>query len=135
MNNPTSMYHRRGKPGGPGCPLGVWPVQSRDAAGGMQSFVLLDAGKQSSEIELLRTVASRMGVKWGQDELGWWAAAPVPDFPSWSVWRQDDNGNRFLMKANVTQSEASGAVDHYQSLGHKQHYWAENSRMSSGTES
>ena len=29
-----------------------------------------------SNRELLRTVAHLLGVRWGQDEFGWWAAVP-----------------------------------------------------------
>ena len=35
---------------------------------------LLDAGKDATELELLRTVAQGLGVRWGHDEFGWWAA-------------------------------------------------------------
>jgi hypothetical protein len=34
---------------------------------------LLDAGADASELELLRTVAQGLGVRWGRDDLGWWA--------------------------------------------------------------
>lgn len=34
---------------------------------------LLDAGLEASELELLRTVANGLGVRWGRDDLGWWA--------------------------------------------------------------
>ena len=129
MEQAGKVYHRRGEPGGPGCVLGVLPVTTRDAEGNMRSAVLLDAGGAAGEIELLRTVAARLGVTWGKDEFGWWAALQVADFPSWSVWRQDDNGNKYLMKANLTESEASRVVAHYERLGHKQHYWAEDSKV------
>jgi len=39
---------------------------------------LLDAGTEATELELLRTVASGLGVRWGHDDLGWWAAVPSP---------------------------------------------------------
>jgi hypothetical protein len=38
--------------------------------------VLLDAGEHAPEVELLRTVAHLLGVRWGHDEFGWWAAVP-----------------------------------------------------------
>jgi hypothetical protein len=41
---------------------------------------LLDAGETGTELELLRTVASGLGVVWGSDELGVWAV--VPNEPS-----------------------------------------------------
>ena len=134
MDNQVKIYHRRGEPGGPGCPVSVLPVQSRDAEGNLHSCVLLAAGIEAGELELLRTIAARLGAKWGKDDLGWWAALARPDFPSWSVWRQDDNGNRFLLRANLTKEEAPRVIQHFESLGHKQHYWAEDSSLVSGGE-
>ena len=66
-------YHRLGGPGGPGCPVGALPVMFRGADGSTISAQLLDAGKQATELELLRTVAHGLGVQWGHDEIGWWA--------------------------------------------------------------
>jgi hypothetical protein len=121
-----SKYHRRGEPGGPACPVGVLQIRGKASDGSWHSSCLLDAGNNSSEVEILRTIASRFGVQWGHDDLGWWAAVPGPDFPSWVVWRQDDNANKFLMHFNLTESEAKECVQHYEGLGHKQLYWAEN---------
>ena len=126
METPRNVYHRKGQPGGPGCSVRVLPVEARDGEGKLVAFELLDAGDKGGELELLRTVAARSGVKWGKDEFGWWAAVRVVDSRSWSVWRQDDNGNKFLMKTKLTKSEAALTVEHYQSLGHKQMYWSEN---------
>lgn len=69
-------YHRRGEPGGPGCAVGVLAITLRGADGQSVDGELLDAGKSASEIELLRTVANRLGVQWGHDDFGWWAAVP-----------------------------------------------------------
>jgi hypothetical protein len=58
-------------------------------------------------------------------------AKPSDEIPSdraavaWSVLRQDDNGNRFVMHVGLTREEAERLVAHYESLGHKQLYWAE----------
>lgn len=43
----------------------------------------------------------------------------------WSVWRQDDNANRFLVRAGLSESGARALVDDYERHGHKQLYWAE----------
>jgi hypothetical protein len=51
--------------------------------------------------------------------------APSPARGSWCVWRQDDNGNRFLLRRHLPEAEARRLVSHYDSLGHKQLYWAE----------
>ena len=44
--------------------------------------------------------------------------------PDWSVWRQDDNGNVFLVKNGLTEQEALRLVQEYERKGHKQTYWA-----------
>jgi hypothetical protein len=95
----------------------------------LQGF-LLDAGTGAAEIELLRTVASRLGVRWGHDEFGWWAVARGEEFPSWAVWRQDDAGIKFLIAANLSEEEARATVADYESKGHKQTFWCSNEKMS-----
>lgn len=69
-------YHRLGGPGGPGCRIGVLPVNAKNADGTYVEADLLDAGNEVSELELLRTVAIRFSVRWGHDDFGWWAMAP-----------------------------------------------------------
>jgi hypothetical protein len=44
---------------------------------------------------------------------------------TWAVLRQDDNGNRFIVKTGLTRDEAERLLAAYESLGHKQVYWAE----------
>jgi len=44
--------------------------------------------------------------------------------PSWSVWRQDDNGNVFLVRSGLTEVDALMLVRDYERKGHKQIYWA-----------
>jgi hypothetical protein len=43
----------------------------------------------------------------------------------WRVWRQDDNGNRFLIARDLPQEEASKMVQELERRGHKQVYWSE----------
>lgn len=52
---------------------------------------------------------------------GFLTATPTP---TWAVWRQDDNGNRFAMSRGHSRQEALELVADYESRGHKQHYWA-----------
>jgi hypothetical protein len=87
---------------------------------------LLDAGKESTDLELLRTIAARLGVRWGNDDFGWWAVVEGRGFPGWSVWRQDDSGNQFLMAANLTEEKARSLVADFEARGHKQVYWCSN---------
>jgi len=44
----------------------------------------------------------------------------------WSVWRQDDNGNLFLVQDGLTESEALSLVQEFEKEDrkHKQTYWA-----------
>lgn len=128
MSKEYGPYHRKGQPGGPRCPVGILPVSSKNPDGTTFQAELLDAGKESTELELLRTVASRLGVRWGNDELGWWAVVAGNSFPSWAVWRQDDSGNRYLMEANLTEEQARHLVADFESRGHKQTYWCSNER-------
>ncbi len=44
--------------------------------------------------------------------------------PKFSVWRQDDNGNIFLVKDRLTEIDALRLVREYERKGHKQTYWA-----------
>jgi len=44
---------------------------------------------------------------------------------NWAVFRQDENGNRFIVATGLTREEAERLVAQYESLGHKQLYWAE----------
>jgi 2'-5' RNA ligase len=44
---------------------------------------------------------------------------------SWTLHRQDDNGNRFVMQSGLSREEAERQVALFESRGHKQRYWAE----------
>ncbi len=41
----------------------------------------------------------------------------------WSVWRQDDSGNRFLIEEKLTEEKARQMVSEFEARGHKQTYW------------
>ena len=43
----------------------------------------------------------------------------------WQVKRQDDNGNIFLVKDNMTEEDAEELVIELTERGHKQMYWKE----------
>lgn len=43
----------------------------------------------------------------------------------WTVWRQDDNGNKFMVAENLSQEEAANTTEMFGSKAHKQIYWAE----------
>lgn len=41
----------------------------------------------------------------------------------WQLWRQDDNGNQFLIAVYSSERAALCAANTFESLGHKQTYW------------
>ena len=43
----------------------------------------------------------------------------------WALWRQDDNGNRFLIARFDSAEAAEAEQRRYEALGHKQTYWVE----------
>jgi len=49
----------------------------------------------------------------------------APDAPRWALWRQDDNGNRVLMRRFAGIEEAEREQRAYEARGHKQTYWIE----------
>jgi hypothetical protein len=53
------------------------------------------------------------------------ADIPDPPPPTWAVLRQDDNCNRFIVDTGLTRAQAERLVAEYESLGHKQFYWAQ----------
>jgi hypothetical protein len=128
-------FHRLGTPGGPGCRVTMIPVQGKAPDGAIIDGSLLDAGAEAPEIELLRTVASGLGVIWGHDEFGWWAAVPSSPTSKFAVasssptrqslFREDDNGARFLIDHFASLDEAERRAAELAHGGHKQHYFIE----------
>lgn len=43
----------------------------------------------------------------------------------WELWRQDDNGNRFLIGRFGTAEAAAAEQRRFEALGHKQTYWVQ----------
>ena len=41
----------------------------------------------------------------------------------WCVMRQDDNGNRFEVVADLSREDAQARLDHLEASAHKQFYW------------
>lgn len=42
---------------------------------------------------------------------------------AWVVWRQDDNGNRFVVTKRASRAEAEEVAAEMEARGHKQLYW------------
>ncbi len=108
MPNHAPLF-RSGASGGPDAQVSILPITGR--ASGTDRMIkasLLDAGETATELELLRTVASGLGVVWGQDDLGVWTV--VPNEPSsafataqepeielpHALYREDDNSSQFF---------------------------------------
>jgi len=45
----------------------------------------------------------------------------------WTVWRQDDNGQRYAIDSFTSRCEADAVAATFTSRGHKQLYWVERS--------
>ena len=41
----------------------------------------------------------------------------------WTVWRQDDNGNRYEVSRHENRAEAEAVAAEMEARGHKQTYW------------
>ena len=76
MSQEHGPYHRLGEPGGPGAEVTALAIEGVRPDGEHESAQLLAAADGSTEVELLRTVCAGLGVTWGEDEFGWWAAVP-----------------------------------------------------------
>ena len=51
--------------------------------------------------------------------------AQVPAQRMWTVHRQDDNGNRFVVQTHLSREDAEQLVSKFEAKGHKQVYWAD----------
>ena len=69
-------YHRTGEPGGPGCKLAMLQITINGPDGTATPAYLLDAGNEATELEMLRAACQGIRIKWGKDDLGWWAVVP-----------------------------------------------------------
>ena len=47
--------------------------------------------------------------------------------PKWTVWRQDDNGRRYIVDHHAEQAVAVAQAAEMEARGHKQIYWVEGS--------
>jgi hypothetical protein len=54
------------------------------------------------------------------------ANTPTPsEARTWTVCRQDDNGNRFAVEKHLSRDEAEHLAAVLEARGHKQVYWTE----------
>jgi UDP-N-acetyl-2-amino-2-deoxyglucuronate dehydrogenase len=52
-------------------------------------------------------------------------ASNTPSEGKWTLHRQDDNGNRFVVGEHLSHAKAFRLVAEFEARGHKQMYWAE----------
>lgn len=43
---------------------------------------------------------------------------------TWTVWRMDETGNRFVVRDRLTREAAEQIVEEFAARGHKQTYWS-----------
>jgi hypothetical protein len=44
---------------------------------------------------------------------------------TWTGWRMDETGNRFVVRDQLTREAAERLVEEFVARGHKQTYWSE----------
>jgi len=109
------------------------------AAGGVRAtisaveFVLLSAVEGRENLALCFRFRD-------EAELARWRQAILPGetldirgTAQWQLWRQDDNGNRVMVRAFTDHDEAKAELRRFESLQHKQTYWLDE-RPASGSE-
>jgi hypothetical protein len=47
------------------------------------------------------------------------------DSEKFEVWRQDDNGNKFVVQKNLSREAADKLAKELENRGHKQVYWVQ----------
>lgn len=88
------------------------------------AYMLYDAFKRKKSEEVSNNALSAL-IKQAKKNEGSPCATGNSEKPSWSIWRQDDNGNVMLVKSALTRSEALQLISEYEAQGHKQMYWAQ----------
>jgi hypothetical protein len=66
-------------------------------------------------------------VSWRPDRRRAWRTRSESPPESWTVWRQDDYGNRFVADVLASERTARCLAGIYEARAHKQSYWVERS--------
>ena len=72
-----------------------------------------------------KIVASRRGIAIKETQMSHLSPDDLATGDSWRVVRQDDNGNRFVVRTELTRADAERIAEEFGGRKHKQHYWAE----------
>lgn len=107
-----------------GLELAIWQFQS-DSLG---QRVVDDVSVRDVEIHAsdreLGHLAFHVGV--AVDAVDHWAPDPTHVGPAhWTIMRQDDNGNRFVVGTCTSRCEAEATASRMTALGHRQLYWVD----------
>jgi|GEM_PF-1800227 len=93
-----------------------------------QEHVDLIALDPAHLIEFLSWIGiDREGLSWEDERLR--SAA----WPTFQVWRQDDNGHDFAVSTHSTEAQARAVAQGFEDRGHKQLYWVERVDRSAST--
>ena len=94
-----------------------------EEAGAIDTTVLRSDYTPGSEYYLLVTAALETTAKSARSSI---LKILEEGANTWSVWRQDDNGNEFMVASALAEQEARMIVEEFESRGHKQIYWLKN---------
>jgi hypothetical protein len=81
-------------------------------------FSLFDIASMTGDLE---DILEALG--FASEELNW--VEPNISFQKYEVWRQDDNGNKFLIDIAPSKPDAKKIMLKYERLPHKQTFWME----------
>jgi hypothetical protein len=80
--------------------------------------VQTDASPLTCLLDLLETLSiDRSDLSWVAEEIA------TSEVPTWTLWRQDDNGNEALVQSFTGYRKARAELARFEALGHKQTYW------------
>jgi hypothetical protein len=79
---------------------------------------LFDADSMTDDLEDILEVLNL-----GIENLEW--VEPTISLLKYEVWRQDDNGGKFLIEITHSKADAKKIVQKYELIPHKQTYWIE----------
>lgn len=103
--------------------------------------IFLDVAKSIRSNFFTMDVAQKIDGEWMIIELGDAQVASLPETSDISeffdsleliphkLWRQDDNGHKYLVETFSCKTDAIKAMKEFESRGHKQTYWFEKSKI------
>ncbi|MDC0744586.1 hypothetical protein [Polyangium mundeleinium] len=97
---------------------GFWAVAPFERAGCTEIRVARGTDPTEAAQDLVESLAlDTPEVEWMEPQID------HAQLPRWSLWRQDDNGQRYEMSTFLSYSRAVRACAAFDARGHKQMYW------------